>query len=148
MMRPQSAMPAFALMLSMAAGPVVAAVPDYAPPPGALNPSVVQSNIGTTICVRGWTKTVRPPLAYTATLKREQMRARRLPGSPADYEEDHLIPLELGGHPRDPRNLWPQPLGQAKRKDRWELSLNRAVCAGAMPLAAAQHKIADPALWR
>lgn len=128
MMRPQSAMTAFALMLSMAAGPVVAAAPDYAPPPGALNPNVAQSNIRTTICVRGWTKTVRPPLAYTATLKREQMRERRLP--------------------RDPRNLGPEPLGQAKRKDRWELRLNRAVCAGRMTLAAAQHKIADPALWR
>ena len=29
--------------------------------------------------------------------------------STADYEEDHLIPLELGGAPRDPNNLWPEP---------------------------------------
>ncbi|MHB8732792.1 MAG: hypothetical protein ACYDAB_13490 [bacterium] len=148
MTRLQSTILAFAVMLSLAVGALGAAAPDYAPPPGALNPNVTQFNIGMTICVRGWTKTVRPPLAYTAKLKREQMRLRRLPGSAADYQEDHFIPLELGGHPTDPRNLWPQPIDQAHRKDRWEFGLNRAVCAGRMTLAAAQHKIADPALWR
>jgi hypothetical protein len=76
------------------------------------------------------------------------MRQRRLPGSAADYEEDHFIPLELGGHPTDPRNLWPQPIEQAKRKDRLELSLNRAVCAGRMTLGAAQHKIVESSLWQ
>ena len=25
------------------------------------------------------------------------------------YEEDHLISLENGGHPKDPKNLWPEP---------------------------------------
>jgi hypothetical protein len=132
----------------LSAWPSSAASPNYSPPPGALNPQVTQSNIAGTICRRGWTRTVRPPLSYTANLKREQMRQRRLPGSAADYEEDHFIPLELGGHPTDPRNLWPQPIAQAKRKDQWELSLNRTVCAGRMTLGAAQHKIADPSLWR
>ena len=28
---------------------------------------------------------------------------------PASYEEHHLIPLELGGSPRDPKNPSPQP---------------------------------------
>ena len=27
----------------------------------------------------------------------------------ACYEEDHLIPLEDGGNPTNPRNLWPEP---------------------------------------
>jgi hypothetical protein len=27
----------------------------------------------------------------------------------ACYEEDHLSPLEDGGNPTDPRNLWPEP---------------------------------------
>jgi len=76
------------------------------------------------------------------------MRQRHLPGSPAAYEEDHFIPLELGGAPRDPGNLWPQPIKEAQRKNWWEVSLNRAVCAGRMTLSAAQHKIADPSLWR
>ncbi|MBV8598859.1 MAG: hypothetical protein JO017_08565, partial [Actinobacteria bacterium] len=29
--------------------------------PGATNPDVTQATIGSTICVRGWTATVRPP---------------------------------------------------------------------------------------
>jgi hypothetical protein len=122
--------------------------PDYTPPPGALNPNVTQANISVTICARGWTRTVRPPLSYTSRLKREQMRRRHLPGTPADYQEDHFIPLELGGAPYDLRNLWPQPIEQAHRKDQWELGLNRAVCAGRMTLAAGRRKIADPHLWR
>jgi hypothetical protein len=76
------------------------------------------------------------------------MRQRHLPGSSADYQEDHYIPLELGGAPYDLHNLWPQPLEEAHRKDQWELGLNHAVCAGRMTLAAAQHKIADSSLWR
>jgi len=142
---------AAAVVWAIAPGlPVASAVtgPDYSPPPGALNPSVTQANIASTICVRGWTRTVRPPLSYTSRLKREQMRERHLPGSTADYEEDHLIPLELGGHPTEPRNLWPEPIEQAHRKDRWELALNRAVCGGRMTLSSARQKIADPALWR
>lgn len=122
--------------------------PDYSPPPGALNPNVTQANIGSTICIRAWTATVRPPLSYTAKLKREQIRERHLPGEPSEYEEDHFIPFELGGHPTDRRNLWPEPWPEAKRKDRWELGLSRAVCAGRITLEAAQHRIADPALWR
>ncbi len=121
--------------------------PDYSPPPGVLNPAVTQANIYQIICVRGWTKTIRPPLSYTEHLKREQIRERHLPGRLGDYEEDHFIPLELGGDPRDPRNLWPQPWSQAKRKDQWEISLNRVVCASRMSLADAQRKIADPQLW-
>jgi hypothetical protein len=91
---------------------------------------------------------VSPPVGYTSALKRRQMRERHLPGRPSDYQEDHLFPLELGGHPTDPRNLWPQPLAQAQRKDRLELALNRAVCAGRMALGVAQQRIKDPAAWK
>jgi hypothetical protein len=122
--------------------------PDYSPPPGAYNPGVTQANIDRTICVRGWTKTVRPPYEYTEQLKREQIRTRHLPGGVGAYQEDHFIPLELGGHPTDPNNLWPQPRDQAERKDRWELRLNHAVCSGRMSLADARRKIADPELWQ
>src|SRR5712691_4719698 len=67
----------------------LAAPPNLTPPPGALNPQVTQANISQTICVPGWTKTVRPPVTYTDSLKRKQMTERHLPGKPADYEEDH-----------------------------------------------------------
>jgi hypothetical protein len=74
-----------------------------------MNAEITQANIATTICSPNWsTSTIRPPATYTTNLKKKQMAAWGLPGTTADYEEDHLIPLEVGGHPRDEVNLWPQ----------------------------------------
>ena len=108
--------------------------------PGVLNPDVTQANIGSTICVHGWTATVRPPVEYTNALKVEQMRAYGEGGSPSDYQEDHLISLELGGDPTDPRNLWPEPYPRAGDVDRIENELNGEVCSGKLTLADAQRK--------
>jgi hypothetical protein len=108
--------------------------------PGALNPNVTQANIHETICVRGWTKTVRPPVEYTNALKVEQMRKYGERGDPSDYQEDHLISLELGGDPRDPRNLWPEPYPRAAKVDTIENELNAQVCSGELSLADAQRK--------
>ena len=123
-------------------------LPDAALTPGALNRDVTQDSIGETICIQGWTRTVRPPEPYTEDLKRRQIREfgyadRRL----GHYEEDHLVPLDLGGSPTDPRNLWPQPRRSddgwdADRKDELEYALNRLVCSGQVPLAEAQRAIA------
>jgi hypothetical protein len=57
-------------------------LPDPALTPGAINPAVTQDDIESTICVRGWTRTVRPPRQYTEGLKREQIREgmRRIGG--------------------------------------------------------------------
>jgi hypothetical protein len=106
--------------------------------PGVLNSDVTQANIGRTICVAGWTRTVRPPVEYTNALKVKQMRAYRELGSPSDYQEDHLISLELGGNPTDPRNLWPEPYPRAAQVDQIENDLNARVCSGALSLADAQ----------
>jgi hypothetical protein len=106
--------------------------------PGVLNPDVMQANIRTTICKRGWTRTVRPPVDYTNALKRRQMRSYHELGPAAGYQEDHLISLELGGHPTDPRNLWPEPYPRAAAVDELENELNAKVCSGALTLAAAQ----------
>ncbi len=129
-------------------------VPDYSPPPGTINPQVTQSNINTTICVRGWTKTVRPPVQYTDALKVTQIAARHYTDTTtSDYEEDHWIPLEIGGNPTDPSNLWPQPYanvgpaGDARLKDKLENALNAAVCGGEMTLADAQHCLLDQPTW-
>jgi hypothetical protein len=108
--------------------------------PGVLNPEVTQANIGSTICVRGWTKTVRPSTSYTNELKRKQLLESGLTGSLADFQEDHLISLELGGDPSDPRNLWPEPIKRATEVDRIENELNRKVCEGSLTLAEAQRR--------
>ena len=111
--------------------------------PGALNPDVTQANIRSTICVSGWTATIRPPADYTDALKLKQMRQYGETGPPSAYEEDHLISLELGGAPRDPRNLWPEPRPRADEVDRIENELNAKVCSGELSLADAQRKESD-----
>jgi len=108
--------------------------------PGVLNADVTQATIGSTICVHGWTASVRPPVAYTNDLKAKQMRAYGLSGSPSGYQEDHLISLELGGDPADPRNLWPEPYPRAAEVDRIENELNAEVCGGKISLAEAQQR--------
>jgi hypothetical protein len=119
--------------------------------PGVLNPAVTQATIGTTICVSGWTATIRPSSSYTTGLKIQQIvQYGYADTSTASYEEDHLIPLELGGAPSDLRNLWPEPYvatlpdGRsvgARVKDSFETSLKRQVCAGTMTLADARARI-------
>jgi hypothetical protein len=108
--------------------------------PGVLNPDVTQADIGSTICAHGWTTTVRPPVEYTNDLKARQMRAYGLTGSLSAYQEDHLISLELGGDPTDPRNLWPEPYPRAGDVDKIENELNGEVCSGKLTLTEAQHK--------
>jgi len=110
---------------------------------GTLNPAVTQATIRTTICVAGWTSKVRPPASYTSALERRQIRDLGLPGGPADYEEDHLMPLALGGAPRDPNNLRPVPLATAKWHDGWETRLHREVCDGQMTLTEAQREMSQ-----
>ncbi len=106
--------------------------------PGVLNPDVTQANIADTICKHGWTRTIRPPTDYTNALKLKQMREYGVGGSPSHYQEDHLISLELGGHPTDPRNLWPEPYPRASEMDSIENDLNAKVCSGDMSLDEAQ----------
>jgi hypothetical protein len=121
-------------------------LPDPVCTPGATDPRVTQDNITSTICVSGYTRTVRPPATYTNALKIDQMRAYGFTGTPGDYEEDHLIALELGGAPSDPKNLWPEPRrsigGRAEDKDQVENYLHAEVCAGRITLAEAQRRIA------
>jgi hypothetical protein len=77
--------------------------PDPTLTPGAINSGVTQANIKSTICVRGYTKTIRPPARYTTALKRQQIKQYGFSDKKlSDYEEDHLVSLELGGHPTDP----------------------------------------------
>ena len=129
------------LLLLLIGGPALAwsqvYAPDHVRTPGAINPDVTQHNIRDTVCVSGWTKTIRPPTSYTNRLKARQMRELGLAGSMQDYHEDHLVPLCVGGHPTDPRNLWPEPVEgkwSTKEKDQLEASVCRQVCRGDITL--------------
>jgi len=78
-------------------------------PPGVFSTDVTQANISVTICVSGWTATVRPPTSYTQALKRTMLtRAGLDPNTAIAYELDHFVPLAIGGHPRSEDNLWLQ----------------------------------------
>lgn len=120
-------------------------LPDPFRTPGATNPDVTPATIGATICSRGWTATVRPPVGYTAGLKRAQLASGYAIGSDrslADYEEDHLVPLEVGGHPTAETNLWPEPrvgIYGAAAKDQLENVVNRMICDGRLALADGQR---------
>jgi hypothetical protein len=121
--------------------------PDPACTPGALNASVNQRNISRTICVPNWTDTIRPPTSYTNALKVKGIRDYRLRDSAlGDYEEDHLIPLAVGGSPRSPKNLWPEKYAGrwgARVKDHLERFLHDRVCDGTVRLAAARKAFRD-----
>jgi hypothetical protein len=114
---------------------------DPARTPGVLNPDVTQATIGRTICVRGWTRTIRPPSTYTSDLKLRQMGEYGSAQPPSSYQEDHLVSLELGGHPTDPRNLWPEPRPRAEQVDTLENELNDGICSGSISLAEGQERI-------
>ncbi len=124
-------------------------LPDPRCTPGAIRAGVSLATIGTF----GYSQSVRPPESYTEALKFAQMRAYDLPGRARDYEEDHLVPLSIGGAPRDPRNLWPEPRNgpnNAEQKDQLESWVARNACAGHIPLGTLQHWMATDwtALYR
>ena len=124
-------------------------LPDPVCTPGATNPDVTQDNIRSTICMSGWTATVRPPVSYTGPLKQSLMVRYHTTDPATRVELDHLISLELGGAPSDVRNLWPEPpdpnstgTGVNNNKDQVENAAKTAVCAGQITLAQAQEAIA------
>jgi hypothetical protein len=98
-----------------------------------------------TICQGGSTSLIRPSDQYTNKLKGAQIIEYGY-GDVAvgDYEEDHLIALEIGGHPDDPGNLWPEPhagKNGSQEKDKVEDWLHAQICSGAMTPQAAQDGI-------
>ncbi len=114
--------------------------PDHACSPGA-----VFENAGTsTICVSGYTKTVR---SVSASLKKQVYAEYgiKYPEPTGSYEADHIVPLELGGS-NDIANLFPEaasPNPGFKEKDLVENYLHQEVCAGRIDLRAAQAQIAN-----
>ncbi len=117
-------------------------LPDPKCTPGAVNPAVTQANIASTICRPGYSESVRPPESYTETLKRREMASYNDHQPIWDYELDHLVSLELGGAPSDPRNLWPELGASPNPKDRVEDAAHAAVCDHRLALVTAQQEIA------
>lgn len=142
----------------------------YLPDPD-LHPGKKDSRVTKTqLCSKSYrTGTVRPPTSYTNRLKQLELARGRatikapngrtytvhgegLPGTAKDYELDHIISLQLGGHPDDPANLWMQPWERkgarladpgygAESKDVLESRLKREVCNRGMALSEAQRLI-------
>jgi hypothetical protein len=135
----------FAMLFSTAQASTISGLPDVKKTPGALNPLVTPATIGTTICVIGYTKTIRPPSNYTSSLKRQQLNSGyNYQGDLAmsDYEEDHLVPLTIGGSPKSVLNLWPEPRNisrGASAKDRLENKMHLMICSGMISLKSAQQ---------
>ena len=112
--------------------------------PGAINTAVTEDNIGDTVCKIGFTKTIRPSESYTYSLKMRQLRSGyNLNGDTkaGNYEEDHMVPLSVGGAPKDEKNLWPQPrkiYPGAAEKDKLELLAWKKLCKREITLKEAQ----------
>ena len=127
-------------------------LPDPGCTPGAVDGTITQADLGSTLCrPGGYESSVRPPESLTEPYKYAAMRAYGDGGSASGYELDHLVPLEIGGS-SDTRNLWPEPddhpsAGVANSKDPVEDQLHDLVCAAVtggpyLPLAVAQRLIA------
>lgn len=133
---------------SVPADALVIGMPDPKLTPGALNPKVFQKTIGSTICVIGYTKTIRPPASYTNKIKYDQLHSGyNVQGdlNMRNYEEDHLIPLEVGGHPSSKLNLFPQyyPATYGARiKDKLENRIHLLICSGKITLKEGQSAFA------
>jgi hypothetical protein len=63
----------FAVLAGLAAPVWAADLPNPSVTPGATNPAVNQGDIDQTICIRGYTKTIRPSAYYTNRLKKVQL---------------------------------------------------------------------------
>lgn len=122
-------------------------------PDSTLTPGEAVTTDATLVCRPGYATSIRPEGQLWRHLKDEAYDRYGLPrdhrsvvdqngARQAAYEVDHLVPLELGGDPTDIRNIWPQPIVAAKKKDEVENQLHDFVCSGRMSITQAQAAIA------
>src|SRR5919198_5126235 len=93
-----------------------------------------------TVCVKGWTATMRPPTSYTNASRSGSSPPGTTPTRTHHYEEDHLISLELGGAPWSKKSLWPEPHSQSAKSDPRENAWHRLLCSGTLTLKQAQAR--------
>ncbi|HZR39747.1 MAG TPA: HNH endonuclease [Ktedonobacteraceae bacterium] len=113
-------------------------LPDSACTPGAIFASATVQEI----CTSGYASSVRNvPYSEADDVYAEYGIYHHSYGQ---YEDDHLVPLELGGS-NDIANLWPEaasPTPGFHQKDEVENYLHDQVCSGALALKDAQQEIA------
>jgi hypothetical protein len=107
-----------------------------------LTPGAVLTTDAATVCMPGYTKTVRHTSGKLKALIYREYGIDRVSGH---FEIDHLISLELGGADVA-ENLWPESYDtmpwNAHTKDKLEDRLHALVCAGKLPIEQAQREIA------
>jgi hypothetical protein len=113
--------------------------------PAPSTPGAIVSSDPATVCVRGYSRALRP--AYDYAWRRFRVSVFRAYGIPHEqwsrFTPEHAVPLSLGGAPEDRRNVWPEPKAQAKEKDEVEDALLVAACyRHTVSLQAAQAAIA------
>jgi hypothetical protein len=101
-----------------------------------------RATVKQTICVPNYTDTIRPPTTYTNKPKVQGIEDYGFTDKTlGHYEEDHLIPLAVGGSPRSPKNLWPEKYAGkagARVKDKLERFLHDRVCDRTIRLSKAR----------
>jgi hypothetical protein len=136
-----------------AVGPVL---PNAKVTPGDINPVVNQGNLKTTICSAGYISKIKPTTSFLNKIMIAQLTTLPYSGygdrNVKHFEEDLLIPLELGGSATSTKNLWPEPIDLgfgdrtkdfgARTKDLVEAKLHTLVCSGSLSLKSAQKSIA------
>lgn len=94
----------------------------------------------------------RDQVTVTRSVIEEDVRCRCIPDvegdvggwfdSNVDGALGHIVVgLELGGAPKNPKNLWPEPHTQSKVTDPLETKLKRQVCKGVLTLKKARAAI-------
>lgn len=145
------------LTLALAAAVGFARADAQRMPRADLTPGAIATTSTASLCVRGYSGSVRPRgdawrrikdavySRYGIPRGQRSMLDAKGRSHPA-YAIDHLIPIELGGSPGDLRNLWPEPIKESRQKDRVENAMHSLVCSGAISIASAQSAIARD--WR
>jgi hypothetical protein len=81
-------------------------LPDRKVTPGSANAAISEEQYRAQCHAKGWTRLYRPPVSFTNSLKKLQMKQYGYPlARTPDYEEDHVVPLCPAGAPL-PRKTW------------------------------------------
>lgn len=109
-----------------------------------VSPYVTPQNVQSTICVSGYSHSVRPPAQVTNAIKKQLLDEAGIPRERIhDFVLDHIIPISSGGAPDDPRNLKLEDREESFLKDRAENRSHDLICTGRLGLREAQAT-----MWR